>query len=312
MSKSYEPKGMSTQTAGAAISNNRLVKPSGTSMIMGTSGSTTCLGVSGDDGAVANGASFKMLTGEGVKVTTASPIPVGSLLKCADNGRVTALNSADNVAKTIVTSGAGAAFANQPAGDAIDVVSASASDTTQTVTIIGTTQGGVVVVSETVTLTGTDAVTTTKTDWGIVLAVKKSAATVGTITIREASADQAITTLTAAVLSKGWDLVTTADQAAFNTIPTATGSNSGTSLVGIKYLAEDGTTYAYQAVALNGTTAALFAAKAILVTEVYYGAPTTVTATIKTSATEDSMSKSKGQALEAATAADQTIKARIN
>lgn len=93
-------------------------------------------------------------------------------------------------------------FTNQPSNDGVEIVSSAAGDTTQTVTIYGTTNGAdqSETIIETVSLNGTTVVSTTKTDWGNVLAVKKSASTTGTITFREASGDLAITTLAPATL----------------------------------------------------------------------------------------------------------------
>jgi hypothetical protein len=111
------------------------------------------------------------------------------------------------------TTPVGSAFTNQPANDGIEVVSDSALDITQTVTIIGTTTGTDTVVVETVTLTGTTAVSTVKTNWGIVLAVKKSAVTAGTVTVREASANATITARGALI---------------YNTTPSANGTANTT------------------------------------------------------------------------------------
>ncbi|MCX8129777.1 MAG: hypothetical protein N3I35_06725 [Clostridia bacterium] len=102
-----------------------------------------------------------------------------------------------------------ASFTNQPSNDGVEIVSSSANDT-QKITIFGTTNGTSNVVYETVTLTGTTAVATTKTDWGNIYGAflgdiygLNSTPAVGTITIREASGDQAITTIAATKRSKG-------------------------------------------------------------------------------------------------------------
>jgi len=94
-------------------------------------------------------------------------------------------------------------FSNQPSGDGVEIVSDNAADTMDC-TIFGTTNGTSKLVHEQITLTGTDAVSTTKTDWGNILGVILSrrdgrllTRATGTITFREASADQAITTITA-------------------------------------------------------------------------------------------------------------------
>lgn len=100
-------------------------------------------------------------------------------------------------------------FTNQPANDAVEVVSSSASDTGK-ITIFGTTNSTGAFAYETINLNGTTPVATTKTDWGNVYGAfmgdiygRNFAKAVGTITIREASADQTITTIAAGNLSKG-------------------------------------------------------------------------------------------------------------
>lgn len=100
-------------------------------------------------------------------------------------------------------------FTNQPANDGVEVVSNSAGDTGKC-TIFGTTNGTGVFAYETITLNGVTAVATTKTDWGNIYGVflgdiygQNITPAVGTITIREASADQTITTLAANAISKG-------------------------------------------------------------------------------------------------------------
>ncbi|MCE5220041.1 MAG: hypothetical protein LLF98_01935 [Clostridium sp.] len=100
-------------------------------------------------------------------------------------------------------------FTNQPANDGVEVVSNSASDVGKC-TIFGTTNGTGAFAYETITLTGATAKATTKTDWGNIYGVflgdiygKNISPAVGTITVREASDDQTITTLTAGAISKG-------------------------------------------------------------------------------------------------------------
>lgn len=104
-------------------------------------------------------------------------------------------------------------FSNQPAGDGVEVVSDNAADTMYC-TIVGTTNGTGALTHETITLTGTDAVSTTKTDWGNIYGVILSKAdgsqitrATGTITVREASADQAITTITATNFHSGMMII---------------------------------------------------------------------------------------------------------
>jgi len=102
-----------------------------------------------------------------------------------------------------------AGLANQPAGDGVEVVSDSASDVMDC-TIFGTTNGTTKLVHEQITLNGTTAVSTTKTDWGNILGIilarrdgRLLTRATGTITIREASGDLAITTITASNFHAG-------------------------------------------------------------------------------------------------------------
>src|SRR3990167_10004737 len=79
--------------------------------------------------------------------------------------------------------------------DTIEILSGSASDTTQTVRIVGYDANGLLR-TESLTLTGTTAVAGTITyDAGKVLRVSKSADTTGVITVREATADTVLVRL---------------------------------------------------------------------------------------------------------------------
>lgn len=100
-------------------------------------------------------------------------------------------------------------FSNQPDGDAVEVVSNNAADT-GLCTILGTNKTTGAFKHETVTLTGTSAAATTETDWGSVYGIflgdiygKNTKAAVGTITVREASGGQAITTIAATKMGIG-------------------------------------------------------------------------------------------------------------
>jgi hypothetical protein len=100
-------------------------------------------------------------------------------------------------------------FTNQPNGDAVEIISNSASDV-GLLTIFGTNKTTGALEYETIKLTGTDAATTVEDDWDDIYGVflgdirgQNIAAAVGTITLREASTNGTITTITAAVISKG-------------------------------------------------------------------------------------------------------------
>lgn len=111
----------------------------------------------------------------------------------AQTGQVTLLNAA-----------AGGSFANQPANDGIEVVSDAAGDTTQTITLYGLRNGALTtLVTETLTLTGTSVVSSAITNWYTLCAARLSAACAGTITIREASGNATIITISAASTTAG-------------------------------------------------------------------------------------------------------------
>lgn len=154
--------------------------------------------------------------------------------------------------KTIVAAEAGGDFANQPAGDAVDVVSNSAADVGQIVTIYGTITGATTTVtSEQIVLNGLTAGTSTILTWQNILGVELSGVCAGTVTISENSGSATITTILTTVLSAG--VATIAEGNARDTIIRHDASGASTKLVGVIGTAPDGT--ALSAVdALNGAT----------------------------------------------------------
>ena len=103
----------------------------------------------------------------------------------------------------------GAAFTNMPTNDGIEVISNSASDVNK-ITFFGSTYGTGVLAYETVTMLGATQAPTVKTNWGNLYGYflgdiygKNSSVAVGTITIREASGNATISTLTAGLRSAG-------------------------------------------------------------------------------------------------------------
>lgn len=177
----------------------------------------------------------------------------------------------DDEVGTASTSAVGAAFTNQPANDGLEVISDAAGDTTQTITIVGTTTATDTVVVETVILNGTTQVATTKTDWGFILAAWVASGTLtaaSTVTIREASGNATVTTLTPAVTTRGVNTITNSSY--YNRLVNLVGSGSSTKTIGIKGTDEDGNTI-YDAQALSGTTEVQSNSSFVTVTEVYTG-----------------------------------------
>jgi len=169
--------------------------------------------------------------------------------------------------EALSSTGVGSAFTNQPSNDGVEIVSDSASDV-QVATVIGTTTATDTVVVETITLDGTNAVATTKTDWGVILAVKLASAAVGTVTFREASGNQAITTITAGNTQKG--VVTYSGADSVGGLVQFVASGATTKQIGLQGTNASGTAI-YDSQALSGTTAVYSNSYFASVTEVYVG-----------------------------------------
>ena len=139
---------------------------------------------------------------------------------------------------------AGGNFANQPAGDGVEILSSDALDITQSATIYGTTTGATTVIaSETIALDTTDGTTpvsTVITTWETILGVELSASCAGTITFREASGNAEITTVLTTVLSGGIVTPSAANQDSKGQLPTHDCSGASTKKIGIIGTGVDG------------------------------------------------------------------------
>ena len=155
---------------------------------------------------------------------------------------------------TMISTVAGGNFANQPAGDTIEIVSSSADDITQSVTIYGTSSAAVSTLrTETLDLTGTSAVTSEHDDWQEIYAVELSAECAGTITVREGSGDAAITTITTGNTTAGITEVSEANQASYGRVPYH--DASGVSTANVCLIGTDSDDESISSIdALNGTT----------------------------------------------------------
>ena len=90
-------------------------------------------------------------------------------------------------------------FTDIIATDEIEILSSSASDTVETITVHGRNAAGELV-NDVGTLNGTTVVTISGTDFERVLKIIKSATTVGTVTIRDQDTDATIATMEPTVL----------------------------------------------------------------------------------------------------------------
>lgn len=176
----------------------------------------------------------------------------------------------DNGETSSYTTAVGSAFGNQPANDGVSVLSDSALDVGQVITVIGTTTSSDAVSTEDLVLNGTNVVDSVKTDWGQILAVKFSAAAAGTVTIEESSGNADIKTFAAGTLSAGVNEVTSTEQDFNDALVRIVCSGTGTKQIGLKGTDTDGTVI-YDSQALNGATQVLSNSRFATVTEVYTG-----------------------------------------
>lgn len=226
-------------------------------------------------------------------------------IKSYGAGRVGPAVTSDLAGDLLKDDAAGGGFGNQPANDGIEMVSSSASDITQTVTIYYTRNAlGDTVFTETKTITGTSQVAFTHTDIELLLGCSKSANTVGTITLREASGNATITTMAPTSNTSG--MVAATSTRAYNQAPTAVASDTTTKQIGL--IGTDSTgAQLLDSQALTNTTAVTMNSKFNTVTFLLIGdieSNRTVDVAIGAVDTGDVI---VGRALEAAAAQDDLI-----
>lgn len=159
-----------------------------------------------------------------------------------------------------VTAQAGSGFSNQPSNDGIEVLSNSAADVGQVLDIYGTTTGTTTVVKESITLNGTTVVSAVKLNWGEVLGVQLDRVCAGTITIREASGDLTITTITTGNTTSGILLVQESSQR-FSGYPYVYADAGTTKKVGFVGRNDSYAATSNNCAALTGATAVIFGTK---------------------------------------------------
>ncbi len=302
--------------AAGVIPGHALVKlhTDGTYLV-GDSESVNIVGANQSHAAVALGGRLVLQTEHEVTLYADGPLSVQERLKCYAGGRAGRYMNATYAAATI-KSGVGGDFANQPTNDGIEVLSSSALDITQTVTVWGTTNGGNVVVKETVALSGTDVVPSVKVDWGEILGVELSAACVGTVTVQEASAHADIITIAPAALTAGILEVAAADRSCYDNIPTVEAAAASTKKIAvIGYSVADALVEigANNCVVLNGTTPVDLGAAFNRITRLLVGdVAAASTVTLKTDDTADTDTEMiVGRALTAAAARGSEFQAAL-
>lgn len=238
-----------------------------------------------------------------VNVVAGTALAAGQLAKAGTNGKAVGFVDA-GVKGAVIGESLGAAFTNQPANDNVDVVSASALDTTQKVTIHGTAVSTGAYLTETLTLKGTTKVSTTA-KFATVAGIEIDVACKGAITVSEKSASKTIVELAIGDLSAGIHYLE--DGSAYNKKASIVASAASTADVLIAHKATD-ETEAIIPVTLTGDTAVTLSAASLVITKLMVGnVADTVTATLKVNASEDDLKAAIGKVVKGANAGDNAI-----
>lgn len=285
--------------ADASIGINRLVeKDASTGAIQASSlDSVRVLGANQGIARI-DGDMFDVETGL-VNVVAGTDLVAGQLAKAGTDGKAIGFIDAD-LKGSVIDESLGSAFTNQPANDTVDVVSASALDITQEVTIHGTAVSTGNYLTETVTLTGDTAVTTTAS-FATVVGVEIDGVCVGAVTVSENSGSAAIVEIAAGDLSAGVVYIT--DGFAYNKKASVVADGASTATVLVAHEATDGASEAVLPATLDGTSAVELSAVSFKITKLMVGSVADdVTASIKVSATEDDLKLAIGKVVKGASA----------
>ena len=184
--------------SGSGIAAGRICELTSGKVKLGTEQNSAVLGVTRN--VVATGDPATVEFGF-VPCMAGSPLAIGDRIAARASGYIGKGQAAQ---ATILSATAGDAFTNQPANDGIEIVSASAADTTQTITLYGTLNAdATTLVTEVIQLAGQTQAVSVHTDWGVLIGARLSAACAGNVTVREASGNATICTITAGSLTAG-------------------------------------------------------------------------------------------------------------
>jgi hypothetical protein len=232
--------------SGAGIAAGRICELTSGTLKLGTEQNAAVMGMTRNLVAASAGVTCEWGF---VPLLAGSPIVKGDRIATRASGYI---GKAQTSQVSLLDATAGDQFTNQPANDGIEIVSASAADITQTITLYGVLNGALTtLVTETLTLTGTTEVVSAHTDWYYLLGARLSASCAGTITIREASANATITAgLTTGILTVGIHAATSTQ--AYGLVPRHDQSAAGTMPINVVGTGLDGAALSVVA-ALNGT-----------------------------------------------------------
>jgi len=239
-----------------------------------------------------------------VNITAGSDLTAGQRFKCGTAGKAITLIDARVVGEVLGTH-IGLAFTHQPSSDTINVVSSSASDITQTVTIYGTDATDAYI-TETLTLTGLTPANSTAVNWKAVCGILLSEACVGTVTVTTDTGPATIKAITIGDTSAGIYDIT--DGYAYNKIADIVGDGTDSGQVVLFHEATDGATSAGIPVDLNNSTEVALSAVSYKINNWMLGnvkAASTLSLTVNS--TEDDRKLSIGTVLTGADAGDNAV-----
>jgi len=291
-----------TQADGTIIKNRLIEEDSSNDIIQGTLDSVRAFAANQEAGRVADDM-FDAEIGP-VNITAGTDLVAGQRFKCGTGGKAIAFLDSSLIDTTIDVDD-GVAFANAPATDTVDVESSSALDVTQTVTLYGVDSADAYI-TETLTLTGTSAVSTASALWKAVGGILLSAACEGTVTVTENSHGATIKAITIGDTSAG--IITIADGYTYNKKAEVKGDGATTKQVVFIYEATDGAVATGQVATLTGATEVVLTTASYKITQWMVGdVESTVELTLATSSTEDDIKLAVGRVIKGADAGDEII-----
>jgi len=236
-----------TEAGSAAIPQNRLVEVSSGEIVLGTDDDANIIGAT-MEGAIAKDGVGNIAFGV-VEVLASGSFSAMDKVAGAASGRVRKFITSQG---EMLAAMAGGNYANQPAGDTVQVVSDDEADDSQTVTLYYTkTDATDIITTETLSLNGTTGVDTSIATVQKVLAVVVSGDHAGTITVQEKSTPAAITELANGTNSSGLHDITSGE--AYGAIPTVKAGGDSTKYAGVIGVGVDGAALT-AVVQLDGTT----------------------------------------------------------
>lgn len=292
-----------TQADGTIIKNRLIEEDASNDIIQGTLDSVRAFAANQAAGRL-NGDFFDAEIGP-VYLTAGTDLVAGQRFKCGTGGKAIAFIDSSLI-NTEIDSFDGAVFTNQPADDTVTVVSTSALDVTQKITIYGIDTASGAFKSEQLTLTGTsDVDTTVTTDWAVVVAAELDSVCVGDIEVSENSGGLEIVTISAGDLTAG--IETIANGYAYNKKATLVADGASTGKCVLIHKATDGASDTQVIVTTNGAAEVELGVASYIISKAYTGNIAAVNLDLDVTGTEDDLKLAVGRVIKGADAGDEII-----